>query len=363
MNLSGRVVTVDRTRVVCSGKFSSISAFLGANSSGISKIIILVDENTGRLCLPVLKKNTSLPDDAFVLEIPAGEESKTIQTATKIWQEMLAAKADRKTLLINLGGGMISDLGGFVAAGFKRGITYINIPTTLMGQADASIGGKTAVNFDGIKNQIGFFHSPAAVFIFPEFLKTLPVEHFRAGLAEIIKCALISDPVLWRKVKRMSESDLSSIDKRLLDLISKTVAFKNSVVRKDFREKGWRKILNFGHTIGHAFESLSQTDNRQPLLHGEAVAIGLICESHLSHLKTGLCVEQVEEVKSFIGSIFPLYPLTRDDIPHLIGLMEHDKKNRDGLINFTLLNSIGTARINGLCNHTEIIESLDYYLK
>jgi len=363
MNLSGRVVTVDRTRIVCGGKINLVDKFLRTNWSGISKIIILVDENTGRMCLPLLKEGTTLLENAFVLEIPAGEETKTIRTVMNIWNEMLVKKADRRTMLINLGGGMVSDLGGFVAAGFKRGISYINIPTTLMGQVDASIGGKTAVNFDGIKNQVGFFHLPVAVFIFPDFLKTLPVEQVRSGLAEIIKCALIADPVLWNKVRRMSTSDLSHVGNRLHEFISKTVAYKNSVVRKDFREKGVRKILNFGHTVGHAFESFSQTCNRKPLLHGEAVALGMICESYLSHLKTGLSLEQAEGIKSFIKSIYPPYHFTNKDMPHLTGLMEHDKKNRNDLINFTLLRSLGMARINVLCNHAEINESLEYYLK
>jgi len=364
MNLSGRVVTIDRTRIVCGGKFTSVDTFLRANRSGISKIIILVDENTDRLCLPLLKKNTVLLENASVLEISAGEPAKTIHTAISIWNEMVAAKADRKTLLINLGGGMVSDLGGFVASGFKRGISYINIPTTLMSQVDASIGGKTAVNFDGIKNQIGFFHLPVAVFIFTEFLKTLPVEQVRSGLAEIIKCALIADPVFWRKIRRITTPDFFRVsDNGLQELISKTVVFKNSVVRRDFREKGVRKILNFGHTVGHAFESFSQTGNRKPLLHGEAIAIGMICESYLSHLKTGLGLEQAEEVKSFIRSIYPLYQFTNEDILQLTGIMEHDKKNRDGLINFTLLKSLGMAHINVLCNHVEIRSSLDYYLK
>jgi len=364
MNLSGRVVTIGRTRIICGGKFTSVDAFLRTKRLEISKIIILVDENTGRLCLPLLKENTTLLDDSSVLEISPGEINKTIQVATNIWNEMIYAKADRKTLLINLGGGVISDLGGFVAAGFKRGISYINIPTTLMGQVDASIGGKTAVNFGGIKNQIGFFHSPAAVFIFPEFLKTLPIDQIRSGLAEIIKYALIADPVLWHKIKRISDQDFIRIqDKLLLNLISKTVAFKNSIVRKDFREKSGRKILNFGHTIGHALESFSRMEERKSLLHGEALAIGMICEGYLSTMKTGLGFQETEEIKKFIKSVFSHYHFTTEDIPDLIENMEHDKKNRNGLINFTLLKSIGLARINLICNRTEIIESLEYYLR
>jgi len=349
---------------VCGGKITSIDSYLRKNKSGISKIVILVDENTGRLCLPVLKENITSIDTAFVMEIPAGETSKSVHAAINIWKEMLGAKTDRKTLLINLGGGMVSDLGGFVAAGFKRGIPYINIPTTLIGQVDASIGGKTSVNFDGLKNQIGFFHSPVAVFIFPEFLKTLPEEQIRSGMAEIIKCALISDTVLWDKIRKISANDFFVVvHNRLPELISKTVTYKNSVVRRDFREKGVRKILNFGHTVGHAFETFSRSRNREPILHGEAIAIGMVCESYLSYLRTGFGLDQAEAVKSFIKSVYPSYGFTGEDFPELIRSMEHDKKNIDDRINFTLLKSPGMPRINVLCDKAEIIKSLEYYLK
>ena len=364
MNLSGRVVTIGRTRIVCGGKFTSVDAFLRARRLEISKIVILVDEHTGRLCLPLLKEGTVLLNDALVLEIPSGDLNKNIQTATGIWNEMLASKADRKTLLINLGGGVISDLGGFVAAGFKRGISYINIPTTLMGQVDASIGGKTAINFGGVKNQIGFFYTPIAVFIFPEFLKSLPSDQFRSGLAEIIKYALIADPVLWNKIKRMPVRKIEQVPDNLLkEFISKTVAFKNSIVRKDFRDNGVRKVLNFGHTIGHAFESLSRMGERKSLLHGEAIAIGMICEGYLSAMKKGLDFNESEGIKKLLRSVYSHYHFTREDIPILIELMEHDKKNRDGLIDFTFLKSIGSAVINSSCNRKEITESLEYYLK
>jgi 3-dehydroquinate synthase len=363
MNLSGRITTTDRTRIFCGDSLVPVGSFLKSAGNSFSRVIILVDENTGHHCLPLLREATPLLESAFVLEVPAGEETKNLQTAMKIWEELLAGGADRKTLLINLGGGMITDLGGFIAAGYKRGISFVNIPTSLIGQVDAAIGGKTGVNFNGIKNQIGFFQSPAAIFISSRFLETLPEEHLRSGMAEIIKCGLAGDRDLWQKVRKMPSSQwLSTHKKKFLDLISGTVAYKNSVVKRDFREKGLRKVLNFGHTIGHALESFSYTPGRKPLLHGEAVAIGMICESFLSNLRDGLDACTLEEIRVTLHKIFPPYAFSVSDIPALISLMEHDKKNRDGKIGFTLLRGIGAARINQSCDHAEIRASLEYYL-
>ncbi|MEI6455086.1 MAG: 3-dehydroquinate synthase [bacterium] len=363
MNLSGRITTTDRTRIFCGDSLVPVGSFLKSAGRSVSRIIVLVDENTGRHCLPVLRQATPLLDSAFVLEVPAGEETKTLHTAMKIWEELLAAGADRKTLLINLGGGMITDLGGFIAAGYKRGISFVNIPTSLIGQVDAAIGGKTGVNFNGIKNQIGFFHVPAAIFIFPPFLETLPEEQLRSGMAEIIKCGLAGDPDLWHKARKIPSAQWLSIHKKKLsDLISGTVAYKNSVVKRDFREEGLRKVLNFGHTIGHALESFSHMQGRRPLLHGEAVAIGMICESYLSNLRHGLDACALEEIRDTLDKLFPSFDFSQNDIPVLISLMEHDKKNRDGKIGFTLLRGIGASRINQSCDQTEIRASLEYYL-
>jgi len=363
MNLSGRVTTVDRTRIVCGGDMSLVDSFLKSHRRSISRIIILVDDNTGRLCLPVLKAATSSFDDALVLEVPSGEMTKSLDTAALLWKELMTSRADRHTLMINLGGGMVSDLGGFVASAYQRGISYINIPTTLMAQADAAIGGKTAVNLGIIKNQIGFFFPPMAAFIFPEFLRTLPYDQIRSGFAEIIKTSLISDPVLWNKLRKFPVSQKAFLTgKSFREILFKTVTIKNSIVRRDFREKGIRKTLNFGHTVGHALESWSQSPDRQTLLHGDAVAIGIVCETYLSYRKTGLSSQDLEDITSCIGISYPWYRFTEEDIPVLTGLMGHDKKNRNDRLGFTLLESVGKPRTQVFCEEEEIGESLRYYL-
>jgi 3-dehydroquinate synthase len=363
MKLSGRTVTVDRTCIFCGDSLTLFHEFLKSMKGAISRIIILVDENTGRHCLPILREASPLTGDALVLEIPAGEASKSFITAMNVWEELLSSGADRKTLLINLGGGMITDLGGFIAAGYKRGISYINVPTTLIGQVDAAIGGKTGVNLNQIKNQVGFFYNPSAVFISTLFLETLPEPHLRSGMAEILKCGVAGDREIWKIIRKMPSSDwLTSYRKPLTELISRSVAFKNSIVRQDYREKGLRKILNFGHTVGHALESYSMGEGRIPLQHGEAVAAGMICESYLSFIRKGIDRVQLDEIRATIERIFPHVLFSETDIPVLISLMQHDKKNREGKIGFTLLNGIGAARINQSCDPSEITASLNFYL-
>ncbi len=364
MKLSGRTITIDRTSIFCGDSLEPFSTFLKSLRGAVSGIIVLVDENTGRHCLPLLREAAPALEDAFVMELPAGEGTKSMQTAMKIWEELLVAGADRKTLLVNLGGGMINDLGGFIAAGYKRGISYINIPTTLIGMVDAAIGGKTGVNFNGIKNQVGFFYMPSAVFISPGFLATLPGEHLRSGMAEIMKVGLAGDAGIWRLVKTMPSSGwLTTRRKRLDELILKSVVFKNSVVRKDYREKDVRKVLNFGHTIGHAFESFSMAGGRRPLTHGEAVAIGMICESYLSGLRGRIDLNLVEEIRRVIDGFFPHYEFNEGDIPSLLSLMLQDKKNREGRVGFTLLKGIGAPAINQTCEAPEIAEAIRYYQK
>jgi 3-dehydroquinate synthase len=298
------------------------------------------------------------------LEVQGGEASKSLENAEKLWLDLMAEGADRSSLLINLGGGVVSDLGGFVAAGYNRGIKYINIPTSLMGQADAAIGGKTAVNLGNIKNQVGFFHSAAAIFICPDFLMTLPEEHLRSGFAEIIKSILVSDGSLWRRLKnrpvsRMLRQPVESAFWQ--ELILAAITFKNKVVVKDYREVKLRKVLNFGHSFGHAFESFSMMDSQVPLLHGEAVAAGMICAAWLSHRKTGLSRPALDEITNYIVEGFGRYHVGPVSLPILMEIMKHDKKMKDGKLQFTLLSKPGLPLLNVSCSQEEILEAIDFY--
>ena len=262
--------------VIAADALSIFHSYLNEHYSGRKKIILL-DENTRRHCLPLLETK-----NAELLEIESGEKNKHIQTCTQLWKTLIDLGADRHSLLINLGGGVICDIGGFVASTFKRGIDFIHIPTTLLAQADASVGGKTGVDFANLKNQVGVFSNPKAVFVFPQFLDTLDERQLRSGFAEIIKHALIRDKTLWHTIQSVDVNDRSG----LTDVISQSLQIKNDIVTDDPFEKGLRKILNFGHTIGHAVESVSLRQHKKQLLHGEAVAIGMICEAYLSDRKS-----------------------------------------------------------------------------
>ena len=276
IKLPNRIVTVSRTPVLFGNDaFPALDRMV--KTLHPHGVFILVDRNTSKCCLPLLIGKISSFADAQVIETGGGEAAKSLHDTEKIWSELLASGAGRNSLLVNLGGGVVSDLGGFVAAGYKRGIKYINIPTSLMGQADAAIGGKTGVNMGSIKNQVGFFHAATAVFIIPGFLKTLPEGHLRSGLAEIIKSVLISNDTLWRRMQKNPVSQLLSLPVEgalWQELMLATITYKNKVVAKDYREQKLRKVLNFGHTLGHAFESFSFHHSATPLLHGEAVAAG-----------------------------------------------------------------------------------------
>ena len=269
---------------------------------------------------------------------------------------MAEYEADREALLINLGGGVITDMGGFIASTYKRGIDFINIPTTLLSQIDASVGGKTGVDLDGLKNMVGVFNEPIGVFVCPEFLKTLDKRQMLSGYAEALKHALISDVNYWNDLK----SGMLSNDDSWGELIGRSIAIKNNMVTKDPREKKERKLLNFGHTIGHAVETCSlKTD--APLLHGEAIALGIIVESHLSHQILGLSQNQLDEISQTLKIFYPFHKLATDKFHQLLELMKHDKKNSNHEINFTLLQKIGEASVNHSADFTQIIDALNYY--
>jgi 3-dehydroquinate synthase len=367
MKTTSRIVRVDRT-TVCTGvnALGKLHAVCKPFLTGKNKVFILTDSNTFQNCLPRLLESNPWLDKSIFLTVDAGEGSKTLQTVARLWGEMLSCQADRDSLMITLGGGMITDLGGFVAGGYKRGITCIHIPTTLLAQVDAAIGGKTAVNLEGIKNQAGFFFLPAAVISDPCFLTTLPPRHLKSGLAEIIKTTLTGNAVLWKKLKNKNVEELLLLPPESpfwQHLINGAITYKNRIVQDDFNEKQSRSILNFGHTIGHAVESFSQTEGAYTLLHGEAVAAGMIGAVWLSSKKSGLTPDERDQIADFLFKGYGPFPFTHGDIPSLIDKMAHDKKNRNGEIRFTLISKPGSPRINMSCQPGEIAQALDFCLR
>jgi 3-dehydroquinate synthase len=320
-----------------------------------SRVFILTDENTGVHCLPIVKEQMDVLDNFDIIEVNAGEESKTIDFCIGIWKMLIDFGADRKALMINLGGGVITDMGGFVASTYKRGIDFVQVPTTLLSQVDASVGGKTGVDVDGIKNIIGTFTQPKAVFMNGDFLKTLPARQILSGLAEMLKHGLIVDAPYWDQLKT-SDLSLPSIE-----LVHRSVEIKNEVVIEDPHEKGIRKALNFGHTVGHAVETYSLMNDKDPLSHGEAIAIGMICEAWLSNKNIGLPDSQLAEIAEVLSGLYPKYSIKENTFPTLLEHMLKDKKNQNGKINCTLLKYIGQYSIDNICTETELCDSLRYY--
>jgi 3-dehydroquinate synthase len=320
-----------------------------------SRFFVLTDENTAKYCLPVLREKIDNLDNFDIIEINSGEESKNIDFCIGVWKMLIDFAADRQSLLINLGGGVISDLGGFAASTYKRGIDFVHVPTTLLSQVDASVGGKTGIDMDNIKNIIGTFTQPKAVFIEHAFLQTLPPRQILSGLAEMLKHGLIADASYWNLLKN------SDLQNPTADLVYKSVAIKNKVVIEDPHEKGIRKSLNFGHTIGHAIETYSLLNDANPLTHGEAIAIGMICESKLSVLKTGLSETALTEITDTISALYPKYQIDEASYSDLHSIMLKDKKNHAGKINCTLLAGIGECKIDNNCTEDELFESIRYY--
>ena len=335
-----------------------INRFLKANKTNYSKLFILVDENSLKFCYPQLVEKIEAFEAGEIIEIDSGEQSKTIEVCIQIWSALSEYGADRKSLIVNIGGGVISDMGGFIASTFKRGIQFINIPTTLLAQVDASIGGKVGVDLNHLKNEIGVFNEPAAVFVNSAFLNTLDKRQVLSGFAEIVKHALIADREYWNKVTEADFAVLDDFD----ELIHTSVQIKNTIVSQDPKEKGIRKVLNFGHTVGHAIETFSlEHENKKHLLHGEAIAVGMVCEAYLSQEICKLSKTDLEEITEFIIGRFRPVKLDEMDFHRLIELMRHDKKNEKGDINFSLLSVIGKCEINKKAKADQIIESLNYY--
>ena len=320
------------------------------------KVFILLDETTEKCCLPVVEAAVGLQDAKRII-IGATDTHKTLESLAHVWEELGAGGGTRHSLLINIGGGMVTDLGGFAASTFKRGINYINIPTTLLSMVDASVGGKTGINFRGLKNEIGVFNNASTVILDTQFLKTLDAENICSGYAEMLKHGLISNEKMWAELMNF---ELEQPELRLLSrMVADSVAVKERIVTEDPTEQGIRKALNLGHTVGHAFESFAL--KRQPVLHGYAVAWGLICELYLSCVKTGFPTDKMHQTVRFIKEHYGMMTITCDDYPTLLELMTHDKKNVAGTINFTLLGGIGDIRINQTASKEEIYEALDFY--
>jgi 3-dehydroquinate synthase len=327
----------------------SLISFLKQND--YSSISILVDENTEQHCLPFI---TDL-EDYELIRIKSGEINKTLTTCGHIWQEMTDAGLDRHSLLINLGGGVIGDMGGFCAATYKRGIDFVNIPTTLLSMVDASVGGKLGIDFGPFKNHIGLFQSPKAVLIDPVFLRTLPKRQLRSGFAEVIKHALITGVEDWAKIISF---DFENED--LKSLIERAVEIKSNVVAQDWKEQGLRKTLNFGHTIGHAIESYHLDKSDVNVLHGEAVAAGMICELYLSE-KIGFGCDQKKGIEIYILEIYGKISINEDDFSAIAKLATQDKKNEKGEIRGVLLKSIGDPSIDSVISKEQILQSLRHY--
>lgn len=320
-----------------------------------SRIFILVDENTMDYCYPVFIQHleTDRPIDA--IEIEPGEEHKNLETCTGIWQAMTELGADRKSLMITLGGGVITDMGGFVASTYKRGIDFVNIPTTLLSMVDASVGGKTGVDLGVLKNQIGLFVNPEIVIVDADYLDTLNDREMRSGMAEVIKYGLTYDIKLLDQIKYYN-------DLKNNELIHRSVEIKNEVVLKDPKEAGLRKILNFGHTLGHAIESFYlESEDKETLKHGEAIAIGMVCESYISSKLLSLSDEKVSQVKELINSTYEKVTLSPEDYSDIMELLKHDKKNVNGEVYFVLLNDFENHQLDCKVPQDLIIESLNYY--
>lgn len=319
-----------------------------------SKIFIFADTNTAEHCIPTFRALLDDIEDFDIIETDPGEENKNIDFCIGIWKTLLDFGADRKCLMINLGGGVITDMGGFVASTYKRGIDFINIPTTLLSQVDASVGGKTGIDIDNVKNMVGTFSLPKAVFIENAFLKTVPERELLSGFAEMIKHGLIADAIYYEQLKQTEGITTTA------ESIYRSIEIKNEVVTTDPFEKGLRKILNFGHTIGHAVESYALT-NEKPLTHGEAIAVGMVCEAYLSAKYCNLTSEELADITTYLKRLYPAYTINPESFDTLIELMQSDKKNEGGFILFSLLEKIGHCTFNCKVTDKDIIESLDYY--
>jgi len=326
--------------------------------SKYSNLFIIVDSETNELCLPKFLPYLETDLTIEIVEFEAGEPNKNIENCVQIWNVLTELGADRKSLVINLGGGVVTDLGGFVASTFKRGMDFIHIPTTLLSMVDASVGGKNGVDLGNLKNQIGVINVPKMVLIDTQYLETLPKNEMRSGLAEMLKHGLIYDKAYWEKFLDLKAIDYADFD----ELIYRSVEIKNEIVLQDPTEKNIRKALNFGHTLGHAIESyFLENENKKTLLHGEAIAIGMILESYVSLEKGLMTPGEYQEIKSTIKAIYDDVVFEENDIEPILELLIHDKKNEYGNIQFALIEGIGKIKINQSVENELILKAFQDY--
>jgi 3-dehydroquinate synthase len=325
------------------------------SSASYSKVFVIADNNTKKHCYPLLK--SALPAHKIVT-VPGGEPHKILATCETIWEAMTAEELDRHAVVINIGGGVIGDMGGFCAAVYKRGIDFIQIPTTLLSQVDASVGGKLGIDFQGFKNHLGVFQIPQSVLIDPVFLKTLPEREIRSGFAEIIKHCLIADGEKWEEISRIDFED-----QNWADLIGHSVKIKQHVVDQDPTEKGLRKILNFGHTLGHAVEThfLGKTAG-QRLFHGEAIAVGMIMEGYLSFKRGMINAETLSKIEEFIFATYGRIQIAAEDIDAILSMTRQDKKNKGRQIRFSLLTGAGSCSYDIVVSVSEMRKAIAYYI-
>ena len=331
----------------------SLATFFAQND--YSHIAILVDEFTNKYCLPIIQD--LLPTNFTKILIKSGEHHKNLATCERVWDRMTQANMDRHSLLVNLGGGVIGDLGGFCASTYKRGIDFIQIPTTLLAQVDASVGGKLGIDFHGLKNHIGVFQLPKTVLIDPKFIDTLSIQQKKSGFAEIIKHCLIRDAQEWNLIRQQSFEELD-----LSKLIAHSVAIKEAVVLEDPKEAGLRKILNFGHTLGHAIETYLLDKGKRKILHGEAIAIGMIVEAFISHQRDLISLQELEEIESYLFENYGRVKLHAEEISKIISLTAQDKKNKGKEIRFSLLTGIGDCGYDIPVSTSEMKKAIQYYL-
>ena len=350
-------IVTQHTAIYCNDNQWSLLR-TGIEKLNPTKIFILVDTNTHEHCHELFVKKSGINTPVETIIMPSGEKNKTIHTCMDIWTTLSEKGADRSSLLINLGGGVVTDLGGFVASTFKRGIEFINIPTSLLAMVDASIGGKNGVDLGMLKNQIGVVNNPRFVIVDPTFLNTLPKQEITSGFAEMLKHALIDSKDYWEQLQGFDSTNL----KNTHNLIWKSINIKNKIVTQDPKELGARKVLNFGHTLGHAIESYClESKSRQTLLHGEAVAIGIVLATYISSTLVGFDKSKLASVTAFMLTSFKKQIFNKQDIESIIALLKHDKKNKAGAILFVLLEDFGKTHINKEVSNSLIKEAFDYY--
>lgn len=336
--------------------YTALNAYL--EKANHSKICILVDSNTHEHCLSLLMSKIEKEYDVEVIEIEPGEIHKNIETCSGVWNALSELGFDRKGLLINLGGGVVTDLGGFIACTYKRGINYINVPTSLLAMVDASVGGKTGVDLGNLKNMVGVISESEMVLVDTEYLNTLPTNQMCSGFAEMLKHGLIQDQAYWEKLSDLSKLKFDDLSEMIYD----SVVIKNKIVFEDPTEQSIRKYLNFGHTLGHAIESFYLTHPEKPtLLHGEAIAIGMIMEAFISVALLGLTNDALQNISEVILATFPKVDIDPNDRKDIMDLLIHDKKNEKGNIYFVLINAIGDAKYNCTVPDNLILQSFDYY--